>query len=331
MSLLVVSMVLGGCVESEAGPASNEGAQNNVPEAVGPATFDETTGAIEGVVTDDQLQPIPGAQVGAIGRPDMVAMSDVAGKFVFSNVEPGTYSIGASALGFDAAAKGVVVNAGEAAMVSIVLNPLPVATPYHDLFLFSGMIECGVALVRTTLSAGCDPSSAGSNTQELYGSGEEDPWWPETWNVTVVEAEWDSQANPDWLAFDYNDRAIGYYGVYVRYRGTSPVHFIVERCGDYRETDFGRAPVPCDDDAVNSSAMHVETFYNGKMQGETHAADSLCTQNITAPGYGNVLPGYQAGCYGVGPAVQVRWTNYVTVFHLERPADLEQYSARPDA
>lgn len=52
---------------------------------------------------------------------------------------------------------------------------------------------------------------------------------------------------------------------------------------------------------------------------------------MTSPTGGNVLPGYQAGCYGVGPAVQVRWTNYVTVFHLELPADIDAYSGRPDA
>lgn len=97
------------------------------------------------------------------------------------------------------------------------------------------------------------------------------------------------------------------------------------------DTDFGRAPVPCADDDVNASVMHVETFYNGQFQQETHTFDALCTQNITSPTGGNVLPGYQAGCYGVGPAVQVRWTNYVTVFHLELPADIEAYSGRPDA
>ncbi len=323
---LLILLLLAGCVETEAGPSATDPGPANVPEAVGPATFDDTTGAIDGVVTDDQLQPIPGAQVGAINEPSLVTITDRGGRFVFSNVPPGRYAIGASALGFNAGAKSVDVVAGQPATVSLVLAPLPIATPYHEVFPFNGMLECAAALIRTSLSSACDPTQAGASFHEIYPEG-----WPTTWNATVVEAEWDSQANPDWLAFDYNDRAIGYFGVYVRYRGTSPVHFVVERCGDYRSTDFGRAPVPCTDDEVNASVMHVETFYNGKFQEETHSFDSLCTQNVTNPTGGNVLPGYQAGCYGVGPAVQIRWTNYVTVFHLERPTDLETYSARPDA
>jgi hypothetical protein len=326
MVALLIGLLLGGCVQSEAtNPAgSSQGA--HVPNAVGPATFDESTGAIEGVITDDQLQPIPGAQVGVPNDLNMITLTDVAGHFVFSNVVPGRYALGASALGFTSAAKSVEVVAGEVVSVSLILAPLPIQEPYVELFLFNGMIECGIALIRTTLSAGCDPTQAGSNTHDIYPEG-----WPTSWIGTMVEAEWDSQANPDWLAFDYNDRAIGYFGVYVRYRGTSPVKFLVERCGDYTKTDFGRAPAPCTDDQVNSSVMHVETFYNGKFQQETHTFDSLCRENVTYPVIGgNALPGYQAGCYGVGPAIQVRWTNYISVFHLELPGDVETYSGRPD-
>lgn len=322
----LLALLVSGCIQGQASEAPTTAGGQAAPDAAEPAGFDENTGAIEGLVTDDQLQPLPGAQVGIIGTPDRVTVTDVAGRFSLSNLDPGKYQLSANALGYESAARLVEVQAGTLTTVNFALPALPIQEPYHEIFIWSGMIECAVAVIRTTLSAGCDPTQAGSNFHEIYPQG-----WPVTWNATLVEAEWDSQAQPDWLAFDYNDRPIGYFGVYFRYRGTSPVRFLVERCASYMDTDFGRAPVPCGDEDVNASVMHVETFYNGKFQQETHTFDALCTQNVTSPTGGNVLPGYQAGCYGVGPAVQVRWTNYVTVFHLELPADIDTYSGRPDA
>lgn len=325
----LLALLVSGCVQGEASEAPSTGGGPAAPDAAEPAGFDENTGAIEGLVTDDQLQPLPGAQVGIIGTPDRVTVTDVAGRFSLSNLEPGKYQLSANALGYESAARLVEVQAGTLTTVNFALPAIPIMEPYHELFLFNGYISCALAVVRTTYPLNCNPNEGTKNWHWIYGE-EEGGGWPSTWNTTLVEATWDAQAQPDWLAFDYNDRSVGYFGVYFRYRGTSPARFVVERCGNYMDTDFGRAPVPCIEDDVTNSRMHIETFYGGKFQQQTHTFDAVCTQNQTIPLYGT-FPGYQAGCYGVGPGLEIRWTNYVTVFYVERPADIDRFSGRPDA
>lgn len=333
---VVTLTVLAGCTGGNPGPA----ATSQAPVASGPAEYDETTGAIEGFVTDDEIQPIVGATIGILQLPDSIRLTDAAGRYVLSNVPPGTYQLAATALGYDSAGRSVVVEAGAVTEANLILAALPVLAPYYETFVFTGFISCGVAFIRSTLPFNCNAATGTGDTanwHELYGSCSDGddcidgkPWWPTTWNATLVEATWDSQANPDWLAFDYNDRTIGYYGVYLRYRGLNPVRFLVERCASYMETDFGRAPTPCTDEEVAKSGMHIETFYVGKNQQEAHMGDAACTENTTIPVYGT-FPGYQAGCYGVGVALDLRWQNWVTVFHIELPDDIDVFSARPDA
>ncbi len=335
--VLLVAVILSGCTAAQ---STMPPLGSQAPVATGPAEYSDTTGAIEGVITDEEIQPIMGATVGLIQLPDAVRMTDASGRFVLSNLPPGTYQLSATALGYSAVARSVAVVAGQITETNLILSRLPTLTPYYETFPFTGFISCGVAFIRSTLPFDCNGVTGTGNTenwQELYGSCSDadncvdgKPWWPTTWNATLVEATWDSSANPDWLAFDYNDRNIGYYGVYLRYRGLNPVRFLVERCASYMDTDFGRAPTPCTDEEVANSGMHIETFYVGKNQQETHMVDQACTDNTTIPAYGT-FPGYQAGCYGIGPALDLKWQNWVTVFHIEQPTDIALFSARPDA
>ncbi|MBI2077829.1 MAG: carboxypeptidase regulatory-like domain-containing protein [Euryarchaeota archaeon] len=322
--LLAITAPLAGCVaDSEGTSGADTPADGAGPAA--PARFDENTGAITGTVTDDQIQPIEGADVGLLEQPETTTRTDASGAFTLSSLQPGTYTLVAGRLGFESAGKKVDVIPGTALTVSILLAPIPVAQARHQTYPFSGYIDCAFAIVRTTLSAGCGQGTT-VNTQNIFKSG-----WPADFSALVFEAEWNSQTQPDWLAFDLVDRGINYYGVYYRYRGTTPAYFLAERCGDYRATAFGRAPMPCTEEQVTASKMQLETFYVGKLQEQTHLGDPVCRENITNPtGGANLLNGYQQGCYGVGVATQVRWTNYATVFHLDLPADIARFSARPD-
>ena len=315
---------LSGCVGGAAGGPTSADTPGGIQPAA-PAQFDENTGAITGTVTDDQIQPIQGADVGLVEKPEKSTQSDAAGAFTLSNLEPGAYTLVVGRLGFESTGKKVEVVAGSAVTVSMLIVPLPVAQPRHFTYRFSGYIDCAFAVVRTTLSAGCGQGTTVS-TQAPFKGG-----WPADFSALVFEAEWNSQTQPDWLAFDLVDRGINYYGVYYRIRGTTPAYFFAERCGDYRTTAFGRAPMPCTEEDVTASKMQLETYYVGKLQEQTHAGDAVCRENITNPtGGANLLNGYQQGCYGVGAATQVRWTNYATVFHLDLPADVARFSARPD-
>lgn len=325
IAVLSILVPLSGCVGGTAGEPSQAATASAIPPAA-PASFDENTGAITGTVTDDQIQPVEGAQIGLVEAPEITTLSDASGAFTLSNLPPGTYSLVVAKLGFASSGKKVDVVAGSALSVPLVIVPLPVATPRHLTYPFAGYIDCAFAVVRTTLAAGCGQGGTTKNTQVIFKDG-----WPADFTALVFEAEWNSQAQPDWMAFDLVDRNINYYGVYYRIRGTNPAYFFAEKCGDYRSNAFGRAPMPCTEEEVTASKMQLETFYVGKFQEQTHLGDPVCRENITNPGGGaNLLNGYQQGCYGVGVATQIRWTNYATVFHLDLPDDVARFSARPD-
>src|SRR5688572_4705367 len=99
IGLIIIAASLAGCVE---GTASNDdGGALDVPTVAPPAQFDDTTGAVEGIVLDEEQQPIGGAQVGllqASSNLSITTTSDLSGRFTFSQVQPGTYQLFAQQL-----------------------------------------------------------------------------------------------------------------------------------------------------------------------------------------------------------------------------------------
>lgn len=133
-------LLLAGCVggQSDTPPDFDSVA----PPAADPGRFSETTGAIEGVVVDDAINPIPNAQVGILSL-SLVVVTDAAGAFSFSNLEPGAYQVQASALGYQSAGQSVDVEEGSVANARFILTPIPTAEPFPETQTFAGLIECG--------------------------------------------------------------------------------------------------------------------------------------------------------------------------------------------
>ena len=125
--VVLVANVFAGCI-SEA-ESTSEGATQG-----GPATFDDVSGAIEGTVTDTELQPIVGALVGILRsdliQEDLTAVTDEMGAFSFSNVPPGQHTLAASGLGFASASRSIDVEAGTVISASIILDKLASVAPY---------------------------------------------------------------------------------------------------------------------------------------------------------------------------------------------------------
>jgi hypothetical protein len=312
----MITLALAGCTESS-NPAAGP---SDVPDA-GPASFSDTTGALSGRVVDEEQLPIVGAQVGLVLEPfEATRTSDSRGKFVFSNLEPGTYKLFVNQLGYKAAAKNVVIKAGEETVDSVTLeaNPLPVAYPLS--LHHRGQYGTGVAVVRTTLCL----SGCGSNASNyfLFGGFKDDT------KGVIVESQWDTA---DFLGFDLNTRTTP-SNMYYRVRQQSPVHYLVKMCESYAgPPNYGRTPMPCTADEIKATqgtttaAAHLETWYVGLLQDQTHAADAVCREPVST-----VLPGYEAGCYGVGVAPDLKWETWVTMFILELPADAATFSVFGD-
>ncbi|MGB1585658.1 MAG: carboxypeptidase-like regulatory domain-containing protein [Thermoplasmatota archaeon] len=130
--LLLLSLTLAGCAEETAGPT---------PAEEGPvAQFDEVTGAVRGVVVDEQVVPVAGVTVTLA---DTSTTTDADGSFVFNNVVPGSYVLEASSPLHNGVQQTITVAAGEATdVVKIQMTRLFSEDPYVEPFQFKGRLAC---------------------------------------------------------------------------------------------------------------------------------------------------------------------------------------------
>lgn len=138
-ALLAACLVVAGCVGG--GPAAAPARTSEAPTASASAQ----TGAIEGLVVDTEEAPIPGADVALLDTSHR-ATTDAGGRFVFNDLEAGTYRVAASRLGYVSTAKALEVVAGEIASARFVLEPLAVGDEgFFELTQFDGIVQCSVS------------------------------------------------------------------------------------------------------------------------------------------------------------------------------------------
>jgi hypothetical protein len=129
-ALVLLASGLAGCVGGEA-----ETSASTKDVDTGPAEFDESTGGIQGQVTDDELNPLANAQAGLqrsdVIQTDIMGVTDELGRFSLSNVPPGTHLLFVQAFGYEATARKVEVIVGQLAEVNVGLVPLPTDEPFH--------------------------------------------------------------------------------------------------------------------------------------------------------------------------------------------------------
>lgn len=133
---------------------SSVGAGRAAPAPDAEARFTDETGAVHGVVFDEELRPIPNATVGL--RPggsdastaaasetgfERQVVADSAGAFAFSNLSPGTYHVFAVALGFASGTKRVEVVAGKVTETQVLLAQVPSDAPYYETHPAKGMVR----------------------------------------------------------------------------------------------------------------------------------------------------------------------------------------------
>lgn len=109
-----------------------------------------TTGAIRGVVVDEAIRPLAGAQV-KLNRAEGALFTNTteAGSFSFSNLEPGTYFVEASRFGYGPVQQSVEVVAGDddPPVVRMLLVRDPSQVAYYTAQTFSGFIVCTSSVV----------------------------------------------------------------------------------------------------------------------------------------------------------------------------------------
>lgn len=137
VAVLLIVGVFAGCIQAESSGPSTE-------TKTGPASFDESSGGIDGLVTDTELQPVAGVLVGILPNELLPqgasTSSDASGHFALSLVPPGKYTLQASALGYDAASKIVEVSAGQLTTVSLIVDKLASEDPFSETQVITGTL-----------------------------------------------------------------------------------------------------------------------------------------------------------------------------------------------
>ncbi len=197
VAFLLLATALAGCADSA--PAQTAGSEEEAfQELEGEATA--TTGLIRGVVVDEAIVPIAGATI-KIKALDLETTSNDMGAFLFSDLEPGTYFMDVSKLGYDKVQAQQKVEAGVAKppVVRVQLTSDPSSLPFAVPIVWNGFIEC-------SLRAGTANMAGSVGLNACNGVGQQDVNFPHGdigADPQYVQAEmlWDStQSSGDELS-----------------------------------------------------------------------------------------------------------------------------------
>ncbi len=155
---LLVLTALAGCAEDGAPVQDIE-----TTEADRQLKATATTGVIRGVVIDATVTPIAGATI-RIAALDVETVSDeVDGSFGFDDLEPGTYMMDVSKIGFGKVKASAAVEAGvdKPAIVRIQLEADALSLPQAITYTFNGYIECSWVAMAVALAMCSVPEIVG--------------------------------------------------------------------------------------------------------------------------------------------------------------------------
>lgn len=143
--LLVLVPLLAGC---SGGSDGTDGSANR--------PSDPSLGALAGVVVDDAVRPVAGANVTArLADRTANATTDAGGLFRIDGLTPGAYIVEVSKAYYGTLQQAIDVRAGvEPPLAKFQLNFMAGSVPYAELYQFEGFFECGFAVPSYT-TGGC--------------------------------------------------------------------------------------------------------------------------------------------------------------------------------
>jgi carboxypeptidase family protein len=241
LPLLLVAGCFGG---SDAPPRTTELAF--APDA----EYDADHGAVKGLVTTVDAQPVVGADL-LLKPGDRQASTAMDGGYVFSMIPPGDYTLLISRLGYQPAQRPVKVIMGEATEVDFELKEIYVPQPRASAIgPFNGFMECRWAHLT---SGPCGHVGFGTNavTNDLWTRDNVYMFFnvdAPDWEEIIFEARWvpsSAATNTKMtLLFSYKDRPGSHLFADSQVPQDSPLWFNYTRAGPNRGAQGGQPTEP---------------------------------------------------------------------------------------
>ncbi len=256
--LLVATVALAGCADKGDAPKTTD------PPVVPPPS--EGKGVLFGVVVDDAIRPVAGATIDAVG-PGGVALSattDAEGAWGFTDLEPGTYFVTASKLGYFTAQQSadVLADVDAPPAVRLLLGVDVENLPFAETLVFDGFIECsssafGFCGFANDIGefAGVD-NATNDDTQRRYELQRAPSWIQSEMTWSSTQAAGNSLS----LMYSYDLGDLGYrnHGV----DGTSPL--ILSADEEMSQTLYT--------DEANEGQLYIRVFIDEAAEGAVAGA-----------------------------------------------------------
>lgn len=156
VGFFVLAASLAGCAGK--GKATVNG---DLPASASKGIFDDDTCAIEGYVSDDEENPVAGAQVGILGAedPKHKTLTAADGSYSLSQVPPGSPSVAAIKPGYEGDVRVVQCEAGTSVTTQFSLIKIPdPLTSYNRVYgPTTGRIACGVGFGPVATNGQLEP------------------------------------------------------------------------------------------------------------------------------------------------------------------------------
>ena len=272
------------------------GCSDPAPPADDPATsVAPSTMSIVGLVQDESLNPIPGANVTVrlMGRG---TVTDAAGGFRFDGLAPSAYLVDVNATGFEPASLTAEPQAGQNASLGFVLMQVPSLRPRVTVEHFKGTYEC--AFEALIIPGSCDVLLEETGQSPFEDLSTFQMGLDRRWQSVAVDVDFDLSANPGLEGLRLVVRGLrdadssGTYEQYGRFWGEQPFTAILDVNGTYPD---GGGPVP-----GNLTALELVVYPQG------HGWHEVCDPTDASP----------FDCFlGAGAGTDVQFDLYVTVFY----------------
>ena len=185
--------VVSGCADTPAQTATTPGPDPTIPTVAGPADFGADTGAIEGVVLDEENRPLPGAHVALVEYDEILHQTtvDLGGRFSLSTISPASYTIVATQPGYETESRRIDVVAGQITNVHFLLIQAPTNATHVQTLHHRGFFDCSWTywIQQVGLTAGATGPCGFTNAYNFIGNPMETVW---TGNVR----SWDYNVGP---------------------------------------------------------------------------------------------------------------------------------------